>query len=379
MQEISYTFERKRLLPGFDGKFCKVCPSVLSDGENNALLLYTTLNLSGSDVFHGDFCCKSTDGGKSFSAPKQMRNLDKTVDGIRYHFSGCEHFYHKQKKIWLGVGCVLGYADEHEPYMVNGVTFGKPVYLPIDFNSQDWVGEPLDLPFPYESMSIFSHGQPLVYPNGEILLTFYFAPQNQTMTQVVSVKYKLDDNNRLQIVEAGEPIACEKYGYRGLAEPSAAYLNGKYYMTIRDDDYGLLSYSDDGLHFTSPEIWKWDDGSLLENYNTMQRWIRTEKGLFLAYTRRGAHNDHVFRHRAPLFMTRFDEERKCLIRSEEIILVPELGARLGNFFVTEASEKESWLITAEWMQTTGPDVFDWTQCVKYGSDNSLWLVKLFFE
>ena len=55
------------------------------------------------------------------------------------------------------------------------------------------------------------------------------------------------------------------------------------------------------------------------------------------------------------------------------------NAGLGNFYVTEVSEKESWLITAEWMQTTGPDVFDWTQCVKYGSDNSLWLVKLFLE
>ena len=56
--------------------------------------------------------------------------------------------------------------------------------------------------------------------------------------------------------------------------------------------------------------------------------------------------------------------RCCLIRESEIILVPELGARLGNFAVTEASEKEAWLITAEWMQPRG--------CEKYGSDNSLW-------
>jgi hypothetical protein len=63
----------------------------------------------------------------------------------------------------------------------------------------------------------------------------------------------------------------------------------------------------------------------------------------------------------------------------ERILVPELGARLGNFFVEEVSKKESWVITAEWMQTTAPDHFDWKQCVKYGSDNSLWLVKLFLE
>lgn len=69
-------------------------------------------------------------------------------------------------------------------------------------------------------------------------------------------------------------------------------------------------------------------------------------------------------------MSRFDEERKCLIRNSEVILVPELGARLGNFNVIERSKDESWLITAEWMQPIG--------CEKYGSDNSIWIAKIKF-
>lgn len=49
-------------------------------------------------------------------------------------------------------------------------------------------------------------------------------------------------------------------------------------------------------------------------------------------------------------MAKFDAENMCLVKSTEVILVPELGARLGNFNVANISEKEKWLLTAEWMQ-----------------------------
>ncbi len=58
------------------------------------------------------------------------------------------------------------------------------------------------------------------------------------------------------------------------------------------------------------------------------------------------------------------------MRETEFPLVPELGARLGNFQTTSDGRQEAWLITAEWMQPVG--------CERYGSDNSLWFVKLFF-
>ena len=57
------------------------------------------------------------------------------------------------------------------------------------------------------------------------------------------------------------------------------------------------------------------------------------------------------------------DEKYC-----KIPLVPEYGARLGNFQTISDGRGESWLITAEWMQPLG--------CEQYGSDNALWLVKL---
>lgn len=70
--------------------------------------------------------------------------------------------------------------------------------------------------------------------------------------------------------------------------------------------------------------------------------------------RETSNNDHVFRHRAPLFIAQVDPQRLCVIRATERILVPQRGARLGNFGVTDVSQEETWVTVAEWMQTTSP-------------------------
>jgi hypothetical protein len=114
----------------------------------------------------------------------------------------------------------------------------------------------------------------------------------------------------------------------------------------------------------------------LGNYNTQQHWVTHSDGLFLTYTRRGANNDHVMRHRAPLFIARVDPEKLHVIRSTEQILVPERGARLGNFGVTDVSQGETWVTVTEWMQTKGPNPYDSTVCEKYGSDNSVFVARL---
>lgn len=103
-------------------------------------------------------------------------------------------------------------------------------------------------------------------------------------------------------------------------------------------------------------------------HNTQQHWVTHSDGLFLAYTRRGADNDHVFRHRAPLFIARIDPEKLQVIRGSEQILAPQRGARLGNFGVTQVSADETWVTVTEWMQPKGVE--------KYGSDNSVFVAKL---
>ena len=130
------------------------------------------------------------------------------------------------------------------------------------------------------------------------------------------------------MVEVGTPFTCS--GNRGLAEPSIAKLGDTYYMTIRSDEKAWLAWSDDGLNYTNPVTFTWADGSAIGSKNVQQRWVRLQDSLYLVYTRTGANNDHVFRNRAPLFMAKFDENKKCLLKETEIILVPERGASLAN-------------------------------------------------
>lgn len=369
MNEIKYTYTRERLFSGFDKKSCKVQPVVAFDGENTVILSYQKLLLTGIDVMYGVYVAKSTDGGKTFSKPEFQKALSDTFcDEIRTSYHGMP-FYNKKHKKWFGLGRTTPYKNDGKPVLVNGVCAGAyPLYLSLDAEKGEFTGYSI-LPFPFEYSIVTTAGQLYEYENGDMLIPFYFRSNKYPKSTCVTVRYAMEENG-LRIVQVGEPLVADSYE-RGIGEPSIAYLNGKFYMTIRADEVGLYAESDDGFYFSEPKPWVWDDGTILENYNTQQHWVCNEKGLFLAYTRRGAHNDHVFRHRAPIFMTRFDEDRKCLLRDEEIILVPELGARLGNFNVIEATEKESWLMTAEWMQPRG--------CEKYGSDNSLWLARIFWE
>ena len=133
------------------------------------------------------------------------------------------------------------------------------------------------------------------------------------------------------------------------------------------------------MNYSDPQPWTYDDGSDLGNYNTQQHWVTHGDELWLIYNRRAANNHHIFRHRAPLFIGRVDLDTLCIVRETEQILVPEKGARLGNFGVTQVSDSETWVVASEWMQTTLPHWNDFSACEKYGSNNSIFLAKIRFQ
>ena len=95
--------------------------------------------------------------------------------------------------------------------------------------------------------------------------------------------------------------------------------------------------------------WTFDDGKDLGSYDTQQHWVPHHKALFLAYTRRGANNDHIARNRAPLFMARVDAEKLHVVRGSEKELMPERGVMLGNFGAAAIDERESWVTDSEFI------------------------------
>ena len=145
---------------------------------------------------------------------------------------------------------------------------------------------------------------------------------------------------------------------------------------MRNDKKGYVSVSDDGLHFKTPVVLSFDDGNEVGNYCTQQHWLQCGGVLYLVYTRKGAGNDHIFRHRAPLFIAEFDPEKMCLKRDTERVAIPERGARLGNFGCVNVSDNEAWVVASEWMQTIAPDLGNWKRCMSYGSDNSIFIARI---
>jgi hypothetical protein len=204
--------------------------------------------------------------------------------------------------------------------------------------------------------------------DGTALLPLYFRPPGKNSR--VTVARCSFDGNTLRYAEHGDELSVND-NTRGLHEPSLARFGGMFFLTLRNDRRGYVTRSKDGQSFEPIRPWAFDDGQELGNYNTQQHWVAHSEGLFLVYTRRGAGNDHVFRHRAPLFMARVDPERLCVLRETEQVLVPERGARLGNFGVTDVSPAETWVTVAEWMQPRGVE--------KHGSDGSVFVARIHWD
>ncbi|HSI63706.1 MAG TPA: sialidase family protein, partial [Candidatus Saccharimonadia bacterium] len=208
--------------------------------------------------------------------------------------------------------------------------------------------------------------------NGDILLPIYFQAKGDKYYRVTVLRCSFDGKT-LKYVSQGNEL--ELASGRGVYEPSLTRFKGKYYLTLRNDTAGYVSVSDDGQTFGPIKQWTWDDGSELGTYNTQAHWVAHEDALYLAYTRRGAFNDHIMRNRAPIFMARVDPEKLHVLRETERILLPEGGARFGNFGVTEVNENETWVTDSEWMQTHGPDHIIPKDNV-YGADDRVYAARI---
>ena len=213
--------------------------------------------------------------------------------------------------------------------------------------------------------SIFSQAQRVDLPNGDILLPIYFKPLEDRCYSATVLRCRFDGTT-LGYVEHGDELPYDVP--RGFCEPSLTKFGDRFFLTLRNDVTGHVASGPDGLHFEKPRPWTFDDGSDLGSYNTQQHWVTHSDGLFLVYTRRDPRYNHIFRHRAPLWIARVDPQRLCVVRSTERVIVPQRGTRIGNFGVADVSPRETWVVTTEWMQPDGVQ--------KHGSDNSIFVAKI---
>lgn len=348
-----------------------IVPGAGQDGLPRVVMTMNTMHVGGNDVFQAVYDLHTDDLGQTWSEPREVETLApryETIDGQSRPVAVSDFWprWHRASGTLLGTGHTVAYTTDWK------VTHPRPRHTSYSV---------------YEPQHGWSAWQKLAMPAGEtfhdagagctqrydlddgtILLPFYFRPPGQNSR--VAVARCTFDGRTLRYQQHGDELAIDD-NTRGLHEPSLTRFGDEFYLTIRNDQRGFVTRSRDGLRFEPIRAWHFDDGGELGNYNTQQHWVTHSDALYLVYTRRGAGNDHVFRHRAPLFIAQVDPKRLVVLRETEQNLVPQRGARLGNFGVTDVSPEETWVTVAEWMQPAGVE--------KHGSDGSVFVARIRWE
>lgn len=201
-------------------------------------------------------------------------------------------------------------------------------------------------------------------PDGSIKMPFNYnrEPVENVEHNISAVASCSFDGIELTYVDHGSELTIDKG--RGLYEPSVIKFKDMYYLTLRADHAAFISTSSNGLTYEPVKEWTFADDSGLVSYNTQQHWARSKKALYLVYTRKGADNDHIFRHRAPLFIGRVNPADVKVIKSSEAIVIPERGARLGDFGVNPVNDTLLLVSAAEHIEEGSEE---------HGADNSVFV------
>ncbi len=321
-------------------------------------LWVTTMSETGKKVshdFHDIYQTVSRDEGKSWSEPTIIPSLKRAVQDDGFEVAIGDLWPTWQAK--SGTVLTTGKSFNFEGGKREIFTREKVSYAVMNAESGEWG------PMRFLSMPEKDHsGMPIVaanagnnqrvdLPDGDILLPVRYqrGAERRNYTSVV-VRCGFDGKT-LTYKQHGSELNIPQD--RGLYEPSLTEFQGRYYFTLRADHSAFVTKGTDGINFEPIREWKFDDGTPLGSYNTQQHWITAGDGLFLVYTRKGADNDHVFRHRAPLFIGQVHPETLRVIRATERILIPEDQATLGNSGVCRLNDRETLVTCGEGLMRLG--------------------------
>lgn len=346
--------------------------------DGRTLMTTQKLRLSGSDIFSGLEMLSRKSPFYAWTPITPCPELARRPyrDGTEIAMCDATPFYHKASGKMLLTGHSVCYLNDEAA----GKSFGRCTFWSVfDEDTSSW--HPYKrLEMPEEFQNCGAGCSQIIEKQDGTLLIPACAAVNDGKPDLMSdyagsfVMHCSFDGDELRLLDIGNILFVT--GGRGLCEPSIARFKGKYYLCLRNDLTSYVAVSDDGLNFGEQQEWLFDDGSPLESYNTQQHWIVGKEHLYLVYTRKAGYNDHIFRHRAPLFIAEVDCDRLRVIRSTEQVVVPMRGARLGNFGCFQNDTDTAYVTAAEWMQTTPPDCFNFRRCMSYGSDNSIFFAKI---
>jgi hypothetical protein len=342
-----FTVKLETVMKHDDGQFLWFHPRAAA--MPGGVMMTIQKHLKVSDYYSGLHFMTREGVDGPWTGPVLTPELDwfKQPDGVTLSVADVTPGWHEKSGKLIALGARVRYSPQGKQ-LEDVKRSHQTVYAVYDPKTQKWTPwRLLELP-PDDEFNFARNAcaQWLVQPNGNLLVPLYISKsvKQRFSTTVVECRF---DGNELSFLKQGNVLRLEIA--RGLYEPSLTQFDGRYYLTLRNDERGYVSVSDDGLQFAEPKPWTFDDGAELGSYNTQQHWLTHSEGLFLVYTRRGADNDHIVRHRAPLFMARVDPQKAVVLRASEKIVVPERGSEMGNFGASAINANESWVTVSEGM------------------------------
>jgi len=349
-EPLGFTVKLETVLKHDDGKFLWFHPRAAAiPGTNLAAVMTIQKHLKVSDYYSGLHVLTRATPTAPWVGPVLPQELDwkQQPDGVTISVADVTPGWHAPTGRLLAIGCQVRYSPKGAQ-LDDVKRAHQTVYAVLDPKSGKWSSwQVLEMPADEEfNFARNACAQWLVRPDGALLVPLYIgkSAKDRYSTTVAECRF---DGTKLIFVRHGTvlrlPVA------RGLYEPSLVAFGGRYFLTLRNDLRGYVSVSTDGQTFAEPKPWLFDDDADLGSYNTQQHWLTHSDGLFLIYTRRGASNDHIIRHRAPLFMAQVDPATLRVRRATEKVVVPERGAELGNFGCNVFNESESWVTVSEGM------------------------------
>ncbi len=359
---LEYQTQLETVLQHDDGEFLWFHPRVAAagniagDGAPPVVVMTLQKHLHVSDFYSGVHFMLSRDLGRTWTPPVLPAELDWQRDGnVTVAVADVTPCWAPRAGRVIAIGAQVRYSDDGRQ-LEDQPRANQTAYALFDPTAEKWttwqrLEMPEDEAFAYARCACAQFlCDPALATSSEqadedhLLVPLYIGRTAESPFEVTVAHCRLN-GTQLRYVRHGTILRHPVV--RGLCEPSLVKFQNRYFLTLRNDLAGYVAVSDDGLNYSEIKPWQFDDGQELGSYNTQQHWLAYDSGLFLIYTRKGAGNDHIFRHRAPLFIAQVDPQRLCVIRSSERILIPERGATLGNFGATGITAQESWVTVAE--------------------------------
>jgi hypothetical protein len=355
-EEASFRIENQTVLTSSgDFHWSQSRPALIPGDPARVIVTTQESEKRGSHGYRDIYFTETTDSGKTWSAPRRIENLarGRTTEGHELVMGDLCPQWHEATRTVLVTGKTFGFKKEARPEEAkDDRSFERVAYATYSPAKQQWSRLRI-MAMPEKDHA----GHPIIepnagcnqrfdLPNGDVLLPVRYRSDPKLRVYTTIVARCSFDGETLTYREHGSELSITVP--RGLYEPSVIGFKNRYFLTMRAEKSGYVARGTDGINYEPIVEWKFEDGRPLGSYCTQQHWITHGDGLYLIYTRRGANNDHVFRHRAPIFMARVDPERLCVLRATERVLIPETGVDLGGGYApVDVSPNETWVISSE--------------------------------